>query len=282
MFWRRLERVLVPYMLWATIYFVLLFSAGEGGSWEKVILVFGIKFLTGTITIHLYFIIVIVQFYLLGQFGFCSAGRCSKTAVGIALLTHLVFSGLNYVILFKDLGYTGYILRAYGQSFVGAWLGYYVLGRWIGANYEWFRRWAIHNRSIIGLSAALSVAVAIGESRALSMASNNDLLIPSHWMLSNNVFAIFVTVWLLSLDPSTIPLSRLIQKLGIASFTIYLLHEPLLWFIQKTISVHEISQLVGFWTNSICLLVIGIGVPLIARAVINMSLQKQKAELVLG
>ncbi len=231
-YWGRVKTILLPYAVWVLIYFFA-FHLFKGTPLSPKALIGG--FLTGNITSHLYFIVVILQFYLLAPlWRWCVKKIHPLIALPIALFLMQLFrlrlpGLLPFEFPFFDRVFPSYLLF---------WLG----GCYAGAYYEKFKSWIAGHPWIC--------------SGAFIIATAADLFVGITNTVGNRYLPVHEESHLLFLA-AAIPFSYLLgikgsalyQKKGIAlldrsSFAIYLSHllvmelianKAILWFgIQST------------------------------------------------
>ncbi|HVD03951.1 MAG TPA: acyltransferase [Candidatus Dormibacteraeota bacterium] len=136
-FWsRRLRRTLLPWLLWAGIYFPL--TVGFGGMSPAPAADWG--WWAGGAG-HLYFLVLIPQLYVL--YLVWPKGRVSSVvAMGLAVSAQVVLQLLRVVLPIH--GGAGQIfLLDYGFEEAPFWMGYFAIGVVLGVHPEWLRssRW---------------------------------------------------------------------------------------------------------------------------------------------
>ena len=154
----RVRSILVPYLLWTVVYFI---SFAAVGSLERTPARFFEALCTGNATGHLYFIIIILQFYLLAPlWRWC----VRKIHPGIALPIATVLNYLFWAKLPALLPLIGLEGFAYNDRIFPTYLFFWLAGCYAGADYSRFREGlAAHFKLITGafcIFAALDVAVA--------------------------------------------------------------------------------------------------------------------------
>lgn len=143
-FWRRrLGAIGFPYLIWSAFYVLLVTWAGNLPL-SGLPLRLGWDLLQGSAMYQLYFVVLILQFYLLFPF--------LKPLGRSRLLPYLTAAALvfQYWLMARAGSPTGWanapdwlraILRWQDRLFPW-WLGYFALGAWLGVNVAAFRRWA--------------------------------------------------------------------------------------------------------------------------------------------
>ena len=155
----RVTRVVIPYMLWVAIYMMFFVNHHYFDfSWDKLIR----SWIHGDLVGHFYFVIIIVQFYLLMPIWMFALRRL-RPAAGLAfsIMLSIVFGfnlnnifGMifpNYVFEWNDVIFTKYLF-------------YWVLGCYVGMNYSAFKKAVLEKKALITavflLSGALDIFLA--------------------------------------------------------------------------------------------------------------------------
>ncbi len=155
----RVTRVVIPYMLWVAIYMIFFINHHYFDfSWDKLI----DSWLHGDLVGHFYFVVIIVQFYLLMPLWMFALRRL-RPAAGLvfSIMLSIVFGfnlsnmlGLifpNYVFEWNDVIFTKYLF-------------YWVLGCYVGMNYSAFKKAVLEKKALITavflLSGALDIFLA--------------------------------------------------------------------------------------------------------------------------
>ena len=160
-FWgRRFATVIVPFIIWTAVYVLLAFTGLRGdtipsmtGTPLHMLQTAGIQLITGTG--HLYFVIVLVQFYLvfpLLAWVLDRAARWHLAIIGVSLAVQLVLTiALHYLhmnsLIWQDIDATREI-TSYGF--------YLVAGAVTGAHLPAIRSWVWRHRRAVG-GAAIAV-----------------------------------------------------------------------------------------------------------------------------
>jgi len=240
---RRLNRVIPPYLFWSSIYFVLFAVTGEiHATSQSLTMIYFEKLLTGTTTWQLYFLLMISQCYLLCLFGLGRKGSVGRGILLVCLAIQLVFMNFNYITAFwkPDDLLISRILR-FGQSVsmscCGRFIFFFLLGRLLGSKYQQVLEKINRHRTMIASGAVIFFCAALSEFLLLRKLSDGRLSIPEDWTVSINIFAVLSVFYLLAVlrMPMSAHLSSSLKWLGIVSFPLYLLHEPLLGYIAQAL-----------------------------------------------
>lgn len=217
----RAKAILLPYLLWSVLYydFYILFYG-----YTPSIKFFAGSVLSGYIASHLYFIVIIVQFYLLTPLWRKIVYKLSpKVVLPIAfVLTLLCEKYMPQVIsgIFPNLNYT------VNDRVFTTYLFYWLVGCYIGDRYEKFKglvlKYSKYVYIVFGIITALNVYLSY---RALCLYDSIPYL--NYVWATYAVCATFFTYTLaLSLPKSFYEgkVFEFIKKIDRSSFTIYLCH----------------------------------------------------------
>ncbi|MBN2559006.1 MAG: acyltransferase [Clostridia bacterium] len=130
----KLKRVVIPYLLWVLIYYAYFLLKGyftfDAGSLLKHIA-------AGDLVSHLYFVIIIIQFYILAPLWFAMVKKARPLPVIIVSLVIMVISGMFLPKIIYML-FPGAVFRFNDRLFT-TYLLYWVAGCFAGMNYESFK-----------------------------------------------------------------------------------------------------------------------------------------------
>lgn len=231
----RCKKILLPYILWVIayyIYFVL-----------HHYFAFNLKDLchylaTGTLASHFYFIIALLQFYLLMPLWrfLCKKIRPIPLLLGALLINLFVLKFLpgiaerflpNHTVL-------------YDRIFI-TYIFYWLAGCCIGLHYKTFLAMLCRWRKLllVGFVLAALVNVFLSKNKSLISSTNLDLV---HFIYCNlAIFACYALT--LSIKEHRIFESSLFQRINKASFTIYLSHVLVINIINEQLYYHGIIDI---------------------------------------
>lgn len=283
---RRIQRVLPPYILWSSIYFLLLFLMGVQFSRHPA-LIFLEQLLTGTVALHLFFLVLIMQMYVLSWFGFMKNGCAEKRTVLFAAIAFLAFTLPSYLFINDALSLSGskasYYFKAYERSLFPRWLLFFMFGRWMGAHWLSVKDLATSHRQLLSFCVFGSLALSMVDFYCLRLWSGNSNLLPPDWMISNVFFGPFVAIWFLTSQARDSFVIRWLGKLGAVSFGVYLLHEPFLSLLMRS---HIWQSKAGILSYTLIFqpasILAGLGVSLITIAVLQHVLPERIRRYLLG
>lgn len=215
-YWKRAKAILFPYILWVVIYYIIsLIQNGSPFSFKAL----GNALITGNITSHLYFIVVILQFYLLAPlWRWC----VQKIHPGIALPIALCLSCISLVRLNPTLQAFNLPPFQYTDRFFLTHLFFWLSGCYVGAYYQDFKK-GIQAHPLL-----CSVAFFIATALDLYVGFTNTVgtrYLPLH----TETHLLFLIIAILFFYMLCLKGQRLYQTKGIAlldrsSFAIYLSH----------------------------------------------------------
>jgi surface polysaccharide O-acyltransferase-like enzyme len=233
---RRLKRVVPPYVFWSAVYFTFFSLSGVHYA-KNPIQIFMEKLLTGTVSIQLYFVVVIIQFYAMTYCGYMQRGELSMLAIfaGLAAYTFVTFVSYDLVLSISPVmkGKAGYYFIAYEPSFFPRWILFFMFGRWMGAHWEKIKKFLAGHRTALGIGVIVTFIFCYFEFAFIRFKSGVEQLFPPDWTFSCMLYSITFTLWILTRPSMAIPGGACLAKLGVLSFSIYLLHEPLLSLLMK-------------------------------------------------
>lgn len=239
----RAERVLPPYVVWSTVYFMLFVMTGEQyATHQSLFMIYMEKLVTGRVGWHLYFLVLILQFYFLSFWGLGRKGQLSVLTLTLCGLAQVTFILLSYIAAFKNNIDSEFMRRAllyfqrYQQSCFPMFVLYFVFGRWLGANYQEVEKRLHQNQRLLAAALLMSGAFAFWE--FWLMRTHGAVILPADWTVSVNIYAFLFILYILprlkAVKQPTV--NYLLIRLGALSFVLYLLHEPLLGYLVRAIS----------------------------------------------
>jgi probable poly-beta-1,6-N-acetyl-D-glucosamine export protein len=246
----RLSRVLIPYLFWS----ILILSSGIIISHDFNIKRIVFKLLTGGALVPYYFIILIVQFYLLTpmfhHINKISHGFILIIAINILSLLFSYITRLYYGSVFSS-------LVVYAMPFY-MWIVFYEFG----VLYRNFDRYRISNRkaTLIVLLIAFSLVLSLFEAKYIILKYDNLGVALSAVKFSSFLYSGCFIAGFLYIRQKVNKWPNIMVSLGNYSFGIYLIHMLVIYAIirfLKDITGGIISQImIVFVTLIICCFVI--------------------------
>lgn len=283
---RRIQRVGFPYIIWSSLYFLIFLFIGVQFSRNPAI-IFVEQLLTGSVVLHLYFLVLIIQLFVLSYFGFMKNGHVGKVTMILALAAFLVFTIPSYLLTIDATALVGtkagYYFKAFERSFFPRWLLFFMLGRWMGIHWNIIKSFSLNHRGVLSLGLLVSLLLCSLDFYFLRFWSGNQLLLPPDWMISCFLFGSLFTIWFLTLRIHTTIMLKWLGKLGAVSFGVFLLHEPFLSLLMSSEFWQSNTKiLANTFLRQIIAILMGLGTPLVILAILQRLLPTRIKRYVLG
>ncbi|NLM83989.1 MAG: acyltransferase [Clostridiales bacterium] len=223
----RARRVFLPYLVWSVVYYTYFVLRGfDTLSLSR----FAYGLATATIFGPFYFIIVILQFYLLTPLWKRVTERVSpKIAVPVAVVATPLFY-LNFPYLLRainpswDFMYTDRLFLTY--------LAYFVIGCYAGSRYEAFVQCIRRRLGALAAAFLLLCALDIGLGWAVYTGRLAfPLLEYVHYLYCLSAVAFLMAAF--SAHEGKLPCPRLLRAVDEVSFSIYLLHGLIIYLCNE-------------------------------------------------
>ncbi|MGD9503824.1 MAG: acyltransferase [Syntrophobacteraceae bacterium] len=228
---RRLTKVVIPYLFWSFVIFALALVRGVHISWKGALF----KLVTGSASTPYYFIIVILQLYILTPLLL----YLNKSKFGICLIVTINCFGILLLYFFRLL--IGYELpfTMYAAPFY-SWVVFYQIGLLAGTQSDVFRSFS---NSLTVYAVILAILLSILESMVLVIHYQNWNFATSQLKLSSCFYAM-VLITLIYRYRSFFSNIPILIKLGNISFGIYLIHMFVLPVVSRVVGkLHFILSL---------------------------------------
>ncbi|WP_019914383.1 acyltransferase [Paenibacillus sp. HW567] len=243
---KRMLYILVPYVVFSILYFILKMTSGHtwGMPAEEMARKLGKYLLTGTAYTHLYYIIIIIQFYVLFPLILWCLQKVRRLAAWAPVIGLLLQWG--FVVLNKYMTNHGYWQLNKGSLAI-TYFSYFLLGAAIAAYYGSLKKWLVPSREGwrsgkgTGWIALwlLWAAAGIVHVELWFNSHTKKAVINSLWYEGfSNLHALLSCLVLLQMSfllygAGRSLLTRMLLSVGACSFGIYLLHPAVLFFYRK-------------------------------------------------
>ncbi|SCY22946.1 Peptidoglycan/LPS O-acetylase OafA/YrhL, contains acyltransferase and SGNH-hydrolase domains [Paenibacillus polysaccharolyticus] len=237
---KRMFYIFVPYVVWSLIYFVIkkLIAGKEPLAYSVQF----VKQLTlGTAHTHLYFFLIILQFYIV--FPWILYLTRKPWFRKYLPLYFIAAQGLFYVLNVKfDFERTGSLLPSY-LIVIG-------FGAWMGLNFEWLMNKMMHLRYVLLVALISGAAISMYASGIIKTTLIEwPVLMYSVLFIVRNIFTLSACLVLLVLSEkvgtrgrrSEYKVSRFTDSLGKVAFGIFLIH-PLVLMIWRLVLTDDFAR----------------------------------------
>ena len=200
---KRLPKVIIPYLIWCVVYY---FAYIKMGFYSFNIKFFVKNVLQGTMSYHLYFVIIIVQLYIVGPL-FYKLVKNSKNRILLLVISAVITSLCVEYIRF-DLADRIFLKYMF----------FYMFGMYVTLEYDKFISWLKRN----GIFALIGYIIA---GLAYTLVSYYDMKIYSYvWFIFSTVSILFVYLVGLIAKDKLQKIYSFIKLFGQSSYYIYLMH----------------------------------------------------------
>lgn len=206
---KRLEKVLIAYFIWCIIYYETYIRLGY---FTRDINFFIENVKLGTMSYHLYFVIIIVQMYIVGPVFYKLLKNSDKR------ITILVISAIITVLCAE------FIRFEYSDRLFLKYMFFYILGIYVTLEYDKYLSWINKNKMFISVGYVVISAI-------YTVVSFYDLTIYIYvWFAFSMVSVFFVYYVGLIMKDSLSKMYAFIKLFGQSSYYIYLMHPLVLTF----------------------------------------------------
>ena len=230
----RFFKIVLPYVFWVIVFYVYFYLRGYFPENQNHFKSLSENILLGNLVAHFYFIVVIVQFYLLAPLWIFIKNHVNKTlALAVSFLIMILsqyipkfFADFNITFIYNDRLFTTYIF-------------YWVLGIYAGANYEGFKNML---KSKTALFAVLFAAFLILDTRNYYLSSVGISV--KYIELVRKLYCISAIMFFygLSLKDEKTHNNKIIKAIDNASYYIYLSHCLFIFEIDRIMQNANITK----------------------------------------
>lgn len=223
-FLSRTTKIVVPFIIWTIIYSTFSMIHYNVGFTDNFIFYFFTNFILGTGFYHLYFIVTIIQFYIIFPLvQLARTGTALFLLFLVSLPVNLIFVGIDHDFL-NQINILNYIIT--GRSFILKWISFFMFGALLSYYYKDVR--AFCEKNIIFLSFLFSL-VFVGLYFEIDLYRVLDSSRPQ-----NLIYIPIFILFLLSIYPFVdkhILFFNIFDLIGKYSMGIYLVHPLVLAYL---------------------------------------------------
>ena len=250
---RRLLRIIPPYLFWSLFFYSLDVALGDRQFNLNLLLQ---KLLMGSAVGAYYFVVLIIQFYVswwvLTKFRILN----SKKLLWISLILQILVTAYLYFCLFSIHYFPAMNLM---YRLILPWSFYFVLGLFLGNNYEMTKRVIQKQRWLLIIITVLSLLLSVIEFNLIdgsNLLNNINNLrnftgeqletAISYWRISSQLYSVAFFLLIIGWHDTKFMkfgLTKFLKKLSEYSFAIYLIHQPIIWKV-----IFRVFKLLGTGT----------------------------------
>lgn len=275
----RVVGLMIPYVLWSLVMFAVEFALlGVRYSAAKYLKLLAV----GGATPAFYFVPLLCQLYILSPLLVPLVRQRWQLALGIALSIQLVVQLAQYPLV---LG-----LQAPLAVMISQWLpswtfpGYVFWFTWgvvVGFHLSKFKMWAASRRWLFLTLAVVMIPLGMFEWELLLRLSGQQWLAPTR-VFSDELFSAALIMCFLAFNNVKLPFSNRLSELGTKSFGVYLVHSLVLVWTAKVIYRYAPWVLGHQLVFQPLLIVMGLGIPLLLMAAVNLSPARRYYQYIFG
>lgn len=236
--WSSCRKLLIPMTTWSLLAWALSWRKGNGWTVPQ----FVEKFFFGTTQTGYFFIILIIQFYVLAKWLIPAVTARPLTTLAIAAAIQLAVHAYDYLFLFSELRIIepiAWILRvqAFPEQLFPRFLVSFTLGIWASRSGDRFRNIITERYKVVLFAAFVAALVLIIERGVLfryafavlgKSAFEATALTWAGWKIGMALWTLAAIFLFFGWFQRRVPMKSLLDTLGKYSFQIFLLHGPIL------------------------------------------------------
>ena len=262
---KKVKFILVPYIIWSTIYFLYPHFAHNLPMTVEKLKSFGRVILLGEAYSHLYFIFLIFQFYIVLPLLIKYLAKPMEENPLKVFIFFFIFQGiiLVYSYYFKNPNAIGIIrlFNRYHWKSLFSWSFYFITGGLIGIHYEKIVDFIEKNIGKIFVGYIVSMALYIGHVYYIILSNGNRDLYSKFGSIRPHtmIYAIFTMPVLIWLTRKMVGKYDVLKNFGTYSFGIYFSHPLILGEILRNLKGY-FPKYIGYSRLSSLILVCGLGI----------------------
>ncbi len=233
--WSISRKLLAPMLFWSLVALAISWRKGSGGwSLEEFI----IRLATGKAQIGFFFILLVVQYYVLARWLVPAVGKRPVLVLLVSFALQFATQVYDYLYLAGNLGFISSAewLRKAGsfpEFLFPRFIGSYVLGIWAATYSKKFRDFVTSRFGAICLAGAIAAAFLVLERGLLFYYARRVLGLDPYgatalswveWKFSSTLWTFLATLMLVGAFLKRVPVKSFLEYLGKNSLHIFILH----------------------------------------------------------
>jgi peptidoglycan/LPS O-acetylase OafA/YrhL len=274
----RIRNLVIPFLIWSTIILALDVLTGRELSLGE----FALLIISGRAADPFYFVIVLIELYLISPLVIRFARTNWKTLLLVAGLIQIFVVILRYPIAL-DLKIPA--LEPFYFLSENYWLPnfafYFLLGMVFGFHNQAFKPWLFRMRWILMGATIVFFFLGIFEWEIILRQSGQDWIGPRETLVDQIFAGLFILTYF-AFEKAQLPFSNAFSTLGTKSYGIYLVHTVGLVYTAKII-YNLLPRLLGFpLVFQILLIIGGLGFPLLLMEFVNRTPARRYYSILFG
>lgn len=250
---KRITRVILPYMLWVVIfYYYFIDREYFEFSWRSLCH----YWYRGDLVGHFYFVIIIVQFYILMPiWKFILPRLNAHIAIVFSLLASIVF-GYNLPYLW-EIVFSGQTFP-YGDIIFTKYLAYWVMGCYVGLNYEKFKDMILSHKLFVTILFLLSGFMDIYFAyQTVGKLAPWMEIVHVMYCVSAIIFFFMLFSWICR---RVRKMSWFTRAVDMESYNIFLSHCLVIFYVDYNLGIEKGIENIftRFWNSTVCAYVVTI------------------------
>ena len=223
----RTVKIGAPFVFWSVFYLLLMFVFEGKNPLSDGEKIFTVNFLLGNSYVHLYFMSIVFQFYLL--FPLLQFFRSKKSCIFLLIAAlGLNLYAVQYYTSPEEMNTVNYIMDQ--RAFLLNWIFFFVLGGFLAYNWESIQYYAKRLKLVSIVGVIMVVLFTMYEYQTKGSVSSNRA-----WNFLNVPIIIFAIIGLYDYVSKSKLLTNTLNMIGQFSMGIYLVHMFVIYVFVRTV-----------------------------------------------
>jgi fucose 4-O-acetylase-like acetyltransferase len=262
----RIRDLIIPYTIWTLVYWVLFFFEAQFLDGRTFSLAdYLLMYLSGSTDPAYYYVILLIQFYLLSPF----LVRWAKAhPVSLLVVTGIIQLAVQLQYFPTFFGIHSPYLDVIPKWLFVARIFWFSLGVVVGFQVKPVQNWLVRYKKGLALTALALVPLGVVEFEIIQSLSG-QLWLQQRETLLDSLYSLAVIFAFLGYYQAKLPYASVLDDLGSKSFGIYLVHTIAMTYTARLIAVKLPVLLAYQLLFFLLMIVVGLGVPLVLMAMVN-------------